>query len=236
MRLRPSRALIAAIVLPVALASLSGCGESAAQSYAKTAPATIDKDARAAITALKSVHISGSTTSSGAAFGLDLSLDTQGNCTGSITSGTDKIQIVGLGSSAVYLKADPAFWQRAGGVSAAVAAQLGPKWVTGQAVAPFGTVCNLSSFDKSLGATTVAQDKPMLINTSSVAGVDVVNLKITNQDGSTSVLSVAADTPHNIIKVTDGTGGKALIFSQFNVPVKATAPAGALDLGSFTAK
>lgn len=235
-RPRPLRALAVATVVPLAVLSLAGCGESAAQKYAKTPPATIDKDARAAITALKSVHISGSTSSNGSTLGMDMSLDTQGNCVGTITSGTDKIQIVSVSSSGVYLKADAAFWQRAGGVSAAVASQLAPKWVTGQAVAPFGAVCNLSSFDKSLSATTVAQDKPSLINHGTVAGTDVVNIKIANQDGSTSVLSVAANTPHNIIKVADGNGGKALIFSQFNTPVKATAPAGALNLGSFTSK
>lgn len=236
MRLRPPRALVVVSLAALALASLTACGESAAQKYAKTAPTTIDKDARAAITSLKSVHISGSTTSNGTSLGMDMSLDTQGNCVGTITSGTDKIQIVSLSSRGVYLKADAAFWQRAGGVTAAVAAQLAPQWITGQAVAPFGSICNLSSFDRSLSATTVAQDRPTVINSATVAGTEVVNIKITNQDGSTSVLSVAANAPHNIVKVADGSGGKALMFSQFNAPVKATAPAGALNLGSFQTK
>lgn len=233
--MRP-RSLLAAAAVPLALVSLAGCGESAVQKYAKATPASIDKDARAAITALKSVHIAGSTTSNGSTIGMDLSLDTRGTCAGSITTGADQIQIVSLGSGSVFLKSDLAFWQRAGGISAATAAKLADKWVTGKAIAPFGSVCNLSNFDKSLSVTTVAQDKPRVINTGSVAGVDVVNLKISNQDGTTSVLSVAAGTPHNIMKVADDTGGKAINFSQFNVPVKATAPAGAINLNTFTGK
>lgn len=229
MRLRP---LAAAVAVPLALVSLSACGESAVQKYAKTAPATIDKDARAAITALKSVHISGSTDDNGTNLAMDLSLDTTGNCVGTITAGDQKINIIGLSSGKVFIKTDAAFWQRAGGVSAAQAAQMAPKWVTGAAVAQFGTMCNLTNFSKSLSATTVAKDNPKFKSTAKVDGADVVDIVISNQDGTTSILSVAASSPHNILKVADGTGNKAMTFSKFDVPVKPVAPTGAVDIGS----
>jgi hypothetical protein len=229
MRLRP---FAAAVAVPLALTSLAACGESAVQKYAKTAPATIDKDARAAITALKSVHISGSTDDNGTNLALDLSLDTTGNCQGTITAGEQKINIIGLSSGKVFIKTDAAFWERAGGVSAAQAAQMAPKWVTGASVAEFGTMCNLTNFTKSLSATSIAKDKPKFKNTAKVDGVDVVNIVISNQDSSTSIMSVAAGSPHNIMQVADAKGGKAMTFSKFNVPVKPVVPTGAVDIGS----
>lgn len=229
MRFRP---LAAAVAVPLAIVSLAGCGESAVQKYAKVAPATIDKDARAAIAALKSVHISGSTNDNGTSLSLDLSLDTAGNCIGTITAGAQKINVIGVSTGAVYIKTDAAFWQRAGGVTAAQAAQMAPKWVTGQSVAQFGTMCNLTNFDKSLSTTTVAKDKPKLNGTGKVDGADVVNIEISNADGTTSILSVAAGSPHNILRVADGKGNKAMTFSKFNVPVKAVAPTDTVDIGS----
>lgn len=227
MRLRP---LAAAIALPLAVASLAACGESAVQKYAKTAPATIDQDARTAIGSLKSVHIAGTMSDNGSKITLDMSLDTQGNCTGSITSNGQKVNLVSVAGGQVYMKAGANFWQGAAGMPAATAASFATKWVTGKSLASFGTICNLSQLTKSINDSTVAQDKPKFVGTDKVNGIDVVKIQVVDKDKATSTLFVAATSPHNVIQVAGPKSQGSVTFTQFNAPVKPTAPTGALNL------
>lgn len=225
-----SRLLAAAVAVPLVAVSLTGCGDSAAQKYAKTAPATIDKDARAAVGALKSVHIAGTITDSGSTVSIDLHLDNQGNCTGSITNAGQKIQLIGVTGGHIYVKAAASFWQSAAGVPAATAAVYGTKWVTGQSLASFGSICNLNQFAKNINASTIAADKPKVVGTGTVNGTDVVKLEVIDKDKSKSILSVAVNNPHNVIQVAGEKSKGAVTFSEFNVPVKSTAPSGSVSI------
>lgn len=227
MRLRP---IAAAVAVPLAVASLAACGESAVQKYAKTAPATIDQDARTAMGGLKSVHMAGTMDDNGSKLTLDMSLDTQGNCVGSVTSAGQKVNLISVAGSAVYMKAGASFWQGAAGMPAATAATFATKWVTGKALASFGSICNLSQLTKSINDSTVAEDKPKFLGTDKVGGVDVVKIQVVDKDKSSSTLYVAASAPHNVLQVAGPKSQGSVTFTQFNTPVKATAPAGAVNL------
>lgn len=227
------RLIAAAVAVPLAVASLAACGESALQKYAKTAPATIDKDARAALTSLKSVHMEGTIDDNGSNVALNLTLDTKGNCVGSISNGGQKVSLIGVNSK-IYVQAGASFWESAGGMPAATAALYATKWVTGQALSSFGQVCNLTEFGKSTLDTPIAQDKPAFLGTAKINGIDVVNIQVQDKAGNKSTLSVDANAPHNIIRVVGARNAGTVTFTKFNVPVTSTAPAGAIDVGAAT--
>jgi len=229
------RLVAAAVALPLSVASLAACGDSAVQQYAKVAPATIDKDARAALGSLKSVHIAGTIDDNGSNISLDMSLDNKGNCVGSLTNAGQKVNLIAVAGGPVYMKADTSFWQNAAGMQPATAAVFGSKWVTGASLASFGKICNLTQFAKSINSTTVAEDKAKFVGTGNVNGVDVVKIQVLDKDKTTSTLFVDASAPHNVVQVAGPKGKGAVTFSQFNVAVKTTAPTGALNLDNFGA-
>lgn len=225
MRTRP---IVAAVVaVPLALTVLAACGSD----YSKTAPTAIDQDARNAIKVLKSVHVKANVIENGSAVAIDLNTDTSGNCIGTVTLAGQPVSIIGLPSTKVYMKAGSGFWTAHGG--AAAATMLTDKWITGFPSSEFESFCNLSNVTKSMTSDPVAKDKPKVVGTATVDGVDVVNLQVTGSSGRTT-LSIATSAPHNLIKAVSADGKSTLSFSQFNQPVKATAPAGAIDISQLS--
>lgn len=223
-----TRLIAATVALPLAAMSLAACGSS---DYSKTAPATIDKDARAALEALKSVHVEATVVENGSPVSFTLSSDTTGKCVGTVTLAGQPVNIIGVGSN-VYMKAGAVFWTAHGGASAS--ALFADKWITGFPTSEFDSFCNLSNMTKSMTSNPIANDKPKVVGTGSVNGVDVVNVQVTETSGKTTTLSISSSAPHNVVKAVSEDGKSSLVFSQFNQPVDAKAPAGAVDISKLT--
>jgi hypothetical protein len=227
MRLRPA---IAAVVIPILSLTLAACGESAVDTYVKTAPAKVDQDMRDGLAALKSVHVHTTQTTSSGTFTIDMSIDNGGRCVGTLTEGTMTLQLIGLGANKVYAKGSAAFWVSEG-ASATDAAKLADKWVTGLPQNLFTDACGTAGLVKSYKTNTVAQDKPKVLGKTKVNGVDAINLQITLS--STRVtLSISADSPHRILRVSAPSVKLTTVYSRFDEPIRPTAPAGAQDIGT----
>lgn len=217
------------LAVPVLLLALAGCGQSAAQKYAKTAPATIDQDMRTALAGLKSLHVHTVESQAGSSFLMDISIDDSGRCAGSLGDGDLKLNLIGTGANSLYVNATAAFWIGSQGATPAVAAALADKWLTGVHESSIVGVCDLASFVKSYSAQTIAQDAPKVLGQTTVNGQDAVNLQIAAGE-KTFTVSVAVSSPHYPLQVVAMDGKRTTVFSDFNKPVNPTAPAGAEDL------
>lgn len=226
MRFRPA---VAAVALPILSLALAACGGPAVDTYVKTAPATVDKDMRDGLKALTSVHVHTVQKLSTTPFIMDISVDNAGRCKGTLSQGTQTLSVIGLGGNKVYAKASAEFWTGAEGVNATAAAALADKWVTGLPQGMFANTCDIKSLVQSFTVNTVAKDKPKVLGKTKVNGVDAVSLQI-QLSGTAVTIAVAADKPHRPLRVISSGGKLTSVFTQFDQPVRPTAPAGAQDV------
>jgi len=211
--MRLSVALAVSTVLPFAVAC---------SSYADTSAKQVEKDVKSAMADLKSLHISGEVNQQGTKVQLDLSLDTDGDCTGSIGLGSvGKLQLVSTGGAA-YVKPDSAFWKASG--LGALEAQAKGKWVSGEkAFAGITSVCDLGDLLGDIKSDDDSYSKVSSTDTK-VNGDDVVKVAFKSSDGTKGSLYVLTDEPHYAVKADLGSEG-SLTFSEFNKAVEPKAPA-----------
>ncbi len=124
------------VIAAVALVALTGCGSSTGSASSSTsassngvADLTADEilvKTAAAAKGQTSVHIAGEGTTNGQPFGIDMKLSKDAGGTGTITIGTDTLQVIYV-DGAVYLKGDSAYWTSR--ANAATATLIGDRWV-----------------------------------------------------------------------------------------------------------
>lgn len=223
------RSVVAAVAIPILSLSVAACGESAVDSYVKTAPATVDQNMRDGLKALTSVHVHTVQKLSTTPFIMDISVDNAGRCQGTLSQGTQTLNVIGLGGDKVYAKASADFWTSAEGVNATAAAALADKWVTGLPSGMFANTCDIKSLVQSFTTNAIAKDKAKLAGKTKVNGVDAVNLQIL-LSGTTVTIAVDANQPHRPLQVISSEGKLTSVFTQFDQPVRPTAPAGAQNV------
>ncbi|RJS45957.1 hypothetical protein [Nocardioides cavernaquae] len=211
--MRLSVALAVSTVLPFAVAC---------SSYADTSAKQVEKDVKAAMSGLKSVHLGGEVEQDGTKLELDLSLNTDGDCTGSIGLGTmGKLDLIRV-DGASFVRPDEAFWTASGAGAVAKAAK--GKWIGGEDAfgGMAGQICDLdgmlddiNSDDDSYGKVSEAEP---------IDGKDVVKVAFTTTDDSKGTLYVLSDDPHYVVKADVGDEG-SITFSEFDEPVEPKAPA-----------
>lgn len=229
-----SRLLAMAVVVPALVAPLAGCGESAVDSYVKTAPATVDQDMRDALNAMTSVHVHTVQTTGNTPFTMDISVDNAGHCVGTLSQGTEVLKLIGISPTEVYANASADFWKNEESASSTAAAALADKWVSGLPKEMFANTCDIKSLVNSFTGNTVDKDAPKVTGKTKVEGMDAVNLEIT-MSGTTVTIAVAATKPHRPLSVNAAGGKLTSLFTQFDQPVKPTAPVGAQDLNKLKA-
>ncbi|HWU33397.1 MAG TPA: hypothetical protein VN108_11005 [Marmoricola sp.] len=226
MRLRSRAAALVAVPL---VFSLVGCGQSAVEKYAKSDPATVDRDMRAALTSLKSVHIHTVESVSGGTFLVDISVDSSGRCAGSVGDGDVRVNLIATDTKTLYVNGSAAFWVASQKTSVPEAALLADKWLTGVRESPIVGVCDLASLVNSYAGQAVTADAPRVLGRTTVDGQDAVNLQITT-GGTTVTASVSASSPHYPLKITAADGKRITELSAFNKPVNPAAPSNVQDL------
>jgi hypothetical protein len=194
----------------------------ACSSYADTSAKQVEKDVKSSMSSLKSVHISGAVTMEGSKIDLDLALDTEGDCTGSIGLGEmGKLELIATGGNS-YVKPDAAFWKASG--AGALATKVQGKWVSGDKA--FGGVTEVCDLDELLKGIKSDDDKYTKVSSTDtkIGGKDVVKVGFTSSNDTKGTLYVLADEPHYVVKADLGKDG-SLSFSDFNEAVKPAAPA-----------
>ncbi len=214
------RNTLAAYAVGLATAvTLTGCGSG----FADESAADIIKAASDDMSKLKSVHIAADIATGGENITLDLTLDTDGNCTGEVGVGGGKAEVLSVDGDS-WFKADETFYREQAGEQAdQVLEVVGDNWVAdpnGQ----FSSFCDLDELLKEIGDPENVEDAEK-DGTEDVDGDEAVKI-VGTEEGSDTTAFVATDEPHYILKVavTGDDEGEAT-FSEFDEEVDAEAPA-----------
>lgn len=216
----------AAVVVVTGLTACGG-GSSGGDDFVDQSASEIQKQVVADMAGLKSVRLSGDLVQGGQEIGINLALDTDGLCAGSLTLMAGSADII-AGPDGQFLKGDLAFWSGAAGGEAAaerVTALLGDKWAKmPEAEGGFTSFCDLDDLLDEFTSVDAAEGTATIGEQAQVAGVSALEL-ISADDTPTSAW-VAIDAPHYIVKVTtEGEDAGSILFTDFNEPVDAQAPA-----------
>ncbi|WP_030317068.1 lipoprotein [Streptomyces sp. NRRL B-3229] len=163
---------------------------------------------------------------------MDLALDQDGNCAGTLRMGAGggSVEIVKRGAE-VWMKPDTAFWkaQVPGGQGDAVAELLKDRYLHGSThdamLRGMAETCDLTSFQKEITADSSDARRLTKGAPTKVDGTEVIPLKGTS-DGKRVALYVTSDTPHRLVRATQKGGGTdlALSFSDYGRPVPSKTP------------
>ena len=208
--------------------SSAGSGGASTSGFAARSAQQIADSAKADMAKLDSLRVAGTLATSGSTITVDLQMDSDGDCTGSLSTSQGKVELLGAGGR-TWMKPDATFWKGMAGAQAdRVMQMVGDKWV----VVPssdrsFSQFCDSDQLIKELvsddqGGTTYSKS-----GSTSVDGQDVVKVDSKDSDGQTSTGYVLVDDPHYLVKVEQTTGDEpgSVTFSDFNADVKAQAPA-----------
>ncbi|MEU4418826.1 hypothetical protein, partial [Nocardia salmonicida] len=142
-----TRTLAAVVTGAVAAFGLVACGsDKDEKGFEDLSVEEIEKQVEADMAKLTSLRMAGELTSEGQKTGLDIAVDTDGNCAGEVSVGGASAQILQI-KEGTFMKADEAFWRSTAGESAdEVLALLGDKWakVPSQS-AGFDEFCDLDT-------------------------------------------------------------------------------------------
>lgn len=202
---------------------VAGCGGGFAEESADSITSAAAEDMKA----VKTLRMAGELTSGEQTLQLDLGLDTDGNCGGTVTlaDGDDaSLEILRVDGS-TWMKPSEGFWQTYAGPSAdQVVAAVGDKWVVlpEEQAADFASQCDLDELTSELGA-----DDAEVGETSEVDGQEVVLITSETDEGDPLEAAVATDEPHHVlqIKVTEGAEPGTLTLSEFDEELGLEAPA-----------
>jgi hypothetical protein len=235
---RVTKALTA--VAAVAVLALAGCGNSSAT----TSPATPSSNGVSDLTAdqilaktgaaakeQSSVHVAGKGSSGGTSLALDLKLRKGGGGVGTITLGTNPIQIITTGTD-VYIKADKSFWASQGNGSAATV--IGDRWVKASATtSSFASLAQLGDFSTAIDTFLKPDSAITKGDVGTASGIPAIALVSTS--GKLWVATTGSPLP---VQIDSGTAGDALKFTDWGATVDVPVPAekDVLDLSKLSGK
>lgn len=224
---RRSPALLALLCL--SLLFVAGCGDDTPKSpLAGKSESEVQQLFTKSMADVESVRLSAITQDGGERFTLDMRLDQDSNCDGSISIDDSTAEIRG-DETWTYLKGNEAFWLRSAGGNAADAATLlqliDDKWVR-QPASGLADLCNLDDYLDGLTAGWEAGEFTVG-DLAQADGVDTVKLTSAegNTDGSKDYIWIEAQEPHRIVKMKGGQEPGEYAFSKYDEPVKVELPA-----------
>jgi hypothetical protein len=232
------RGVVAAVVLTTVLTACGVGGDSAdGNGFVDQSAAEIQEQVVADMAKLRSVRLSGELIQSGQEIGIDLALNTEGVCAGSLILMGGSAEII-AGPDGQFIKGDREFWSgMAGGEAAAVqvTALLGEKWAKmPEAEGGLAEFCDLDGLLDEFDSVGSSQGEATIGKQQLIGGVPALELISDDEDATTAW--VAVDAPHYIVRVTaDGDDAGSIVFTDFDKPVDAQAPGAddVVDLSKF---
>jgi hypothetical protein len=210
-----------------ALALLAACG--GGSDFADSSATTIQKEATKDMQALEAVHMKGSVTQQDNEIGLDLSLTTDGDCSGTVSRGdSGSAEVVTLNDTS-WFKPDEEFWRaQAGEAADQIISTVGDKWVQlPEGDQSFASFCDLDGLLDQIGDDQ-SDNKSKKGETEEVDGTEAIKLtRDAEEGGGTITVWVAVDDPHHILKVEQAEGDSpgSFTFSEFDQDASIEAPA-----------
>jgi hypothetical protein len=232
------RGVAATLALITTLTACGAGGDPAdGDSFVGQSAAEIQAQVVADMAKLKSVRLSGELIQNAQEIGIDLALNTDGMCAGSLALMGGSAEII-AGPDGQFIKGDEGFWSgMAGGEAAAaqVTALLGEKWAKmPQAEGGFAEFCDLDGLLDEFDSVDSSEGEATIGGQEEIGGVLALELISDDEDATTAW--VAIDAPHYIVKVTAaGEDAGSIVFTDFDKPVDAQAPAAddVVDLSKF---
>ena len=179
---------------------------------------------------LDSLTMSAKITSNGEDIQLDLSMDTTGQCEGSMQLQGGTADLLSVDGD-VYIKGDEAFWTATAGEQAeTVLAVLDDRWAKQAGTGGFGSFCDLdsllSSFEDDEGSDAEEAKDPTVGDVVEYDGQQALQL-VTEQDSGTTTVWVAAEGAHYILRMENvgETEPGTITMTDFNEPLEVEAPA-----------
>lgn len=175
---------------------------------------------------------------------MDLSLDREGNCVGTMRMGKGggSVEIVKQGDE-VWMKPDTAFWkaQVPGSQGDAVAELFKNRYIHGSTddalLKSMAGTCDLNNFQKDIGTDSGSTADPVSLTKGEETtrdGTKVIPLK-GEEHGMRATLYVTADSPHRLVEATQKGNGAdmTLAFTDYGKPVpsKTPSPDDTVDIG-----
>lgn len=207
-----------------ALALLAGCGSS----FADESATTIQKAATEDMKALDAVHMEGSVSQQDTEIGLDLSLTSDGDCTGTISRGdSGSAEVLTLDGTS-WFKPDEEFWRaQAGPAAEQIISTVGDNWVQlPEGDQSFASFCDLDQLLDQIGGDEDSDSKKG--ETEDVDDQEAVKLtRDAKEGGGTITAWVAVDDPHHVLKIEQAEGDSpgTFSFSEFDQAASIEAPA-----------
>jgi hypothetical protein len=224
--MRLATTTLTALLTTLALGA-TACG-SEEDDFADSSVEDIQKAAVADMKDASSLKMSGSFTNGEQEQTLDVSMNTEGECTGTLEVGGGSAEFISL-ADAAYLKGDQDFWEATTGdpnQAAAVMALVGDKWakVPGGGEG-FGDACDLESLLDGLEEED-GEAKAEKGEETEVDGQEAIEL-VSEEDGETTTALVSLEDPHYIlsVEVTGGDEPGSFTFSEFDEEIDLAAPA-----------
>ncbi|MFI6039065.1 hypothetical protein ACIBBD_34000 [Streptomyces sp. NPDC051315] len=166
--------------------------------------------------------------------GMDLFLDRDGNCVGTVEMGSNggSLQIVKRGEE-VWVKPDTAFWTShlPGGQGEEVAELVKNRYVHAStrdaALEDTAGMCDLDSVQEELDSSGLSSDGASMTKgeETTLDGTEVIPLK-GEEDGRPTTLYVTSDSPHRLVGAAqrvDGTD-RRLTITDYDEPVPSQTP------------
>lgn len=234
---RRSAVWTAAVVLGLTSGGLTGAGAVRADDDIDTLSARQIADrSREALLSAHSLHLStrGDFDGRGTSTTVDLVLDRDGNCNGSLHLGRDRgsVRIVRRGDT-VWIKPDAVFWKRqAPDVGDAFAAILASHYTKGSASDPrlrnLASTCDLDTFRNAVsGNATKAKGTLTKGRKTTLGGASVIPLVRMDKGRKLTMYVSATGKPYPLRITATGGSPKAnatMNFSAFDKPVPTATP------------
>ncbi|MDO9456987.1 hypothetical protein [Nocardioides sp.] len=192
--------------------------------FADLPPDQIARTAKDAVRGSGALFLERDLTVDGVSTSIDLHLDDEGNCLGSIRKDDGTASILGV-EGTIWFRPDEAFWRLSDpDVADAVVDEVRGRWVETQSL---GDLCDL---DLVFGdADSTGERHYETLGTDEVDGEQVVRVRSTGDDGISSVASVLTAEPHYLVQVdAEGRAEGTVWLSGFGEDV-ATQPPPARD-------
>lgn len=226
---------LAALGLGAALLTACGGDDGSGGDFEGQPADKIVERAKKDMEGLDSVRVAGSVSTGGQEIELDMQLNTDADCTGTLGFGGGTTELLGTGGS-VWMKPDEAFWTSFAGDNAEqVMSLVADKWV----VVPDGEdgFAELCDLDELLDELIAGDDDTTYSKTGDdeIDGDKVLAIESKDDEG-TSTGYVLVDEPHYLVKVekTEGDEPGSVTFSDFDESVDVQAPSDSevVDLNS----
>jgi hypothetical protein len=227
MPVRPLSLFASLFVLPLAVATLTGCGTtSKTNGVAAKQPSEALAAAKAAADAASSVHVSGSAVSAGSPITLDLDLVAGEGGRGEVSEDGLSLELIHVGDT-VYIKGSPAFYQRVGGPAAAQLLQ--GRWLKAPAtVGSFASLASLTDLRQLVDTTLAIRGTPARAGSATIGGQKAIG--ITNAARGGTLYIATTGPPYPVAASEDAAGGGRIVLDRWNGPVSLAAPTNAIDI------